>query len=373
MINKNLNIFKFLNDNYKIFNNIEKINSSKFNFIFYSENKTYLKYSYLIIKSLSEKYPGQVCYVSSDHNDKIENLNVENFYIGNGFLRNFFFKSVATKNMFLTTTDLGNNEIKKNRNVLNYIYYFHSPVSTFKQYSSGAFDNYDIILCNGKYQEDEIRKDEILNNKKNKKFFNTGYFYFDYLKDRVNLNNNTNEILIAPSWNINDENFINKNFELIIAKILSNGFSVRFRPHPENLKRSSEIINSFKEKFKDKKFILDISSDNKEALENAACLITDNSGIAIEYLLIFKKPVLYFNDKEKIHNSNYKKFMIKSLEDEIKEKFGIEFNINDLHKINHLIDHSVSLFKNKSNKIDRFLNLKFYNFGSTEKSLNNFF
>ena len=30
--------------------------------------------------------------------------------------------------------------------------------------------------------------------------------------------------------------------------------------------------------------------------------------------------------------------MIKSLEDEIKEKFGIEFNINDLHKINNLIE-----------------------------------
>ena len=78
---------------------------------------------------------------------------------------------------------------------------------------------------------------------KKKKNFNTGYFYFDYLKNNILSNNNTNEILIAPSWNINDENFINKKFELIIAKILSKGFSVRFRPHPENLKRSFEIIN----------------------------------------------------------------------------------------------------------------------------------
>ena len=34
-------------------------------------------------------------------------------------------------------------------------------------------------------------------------------------------------------------------------------------------------------------------------MENAKCLITDSSGIAIEFVLLFKKPVLYFEIMKK--------------------------------------------------------------------------
>ena len=43
-------------------------------------------------------------------------------------------------------------------------------------------------------------------------------------------------------------------------------------------------------------------------MEKAKCLITDNSGIAIEYILILKKPVFYFESKYKIHNKDVSKF-----------------------------------------------------------------
>ena len=44
-------------------------------------------------------------------------------------------------------------------------------------------------------------------------------------------------------------------------------------------------------------------------MERSKCLITDASGISIEYLLLnLKRPVLYLNSKDKIHNERFDDF-----------------------------------------------------------------
>lgn len=365
--------YKKLKFFYLTIKNIDKINSKIPDYIFYSENKSYLKYSYPFLKLLSEIYPNKVYYISSDKDDKILDLNIKNICIGSGFLRQYFFKVIKAKNFFLTTTDLGNNLLKKNKNVKNYIYYFHSPVSTLKQYMNGAFDNYDTIICNGDYQVNELKKSETVRGTIKKNFIKSGYLYFDYLKERINNNVNSNEILIAPSWNINEVNYMNRNLEELIEEILNRDFNVRFRPHPENIKRSNEFINQLKKKFYDKNFILDESVENKYAMEKAKCLITDNSGIAIEYLLLFRKPILYFDDIDKVHNKEFDKYNIKMIEDEVKDKFGCKFGKKEIKNIHSIINDSILNFKTKEKQIDEFINKNFYNFGSTAKYLKNYF
>ena len=78
---------------------------------------------------------------------------IKNIYIGDGIVRNIFFLVIKAKNLFLTLTDLDNHFFKENKKIEKYIYFFHSPISTFKSYTVSAFDNYDIILCNGNYQK----------------------------------------------------------------------------------------------------------------------------------------------------------------------------------------------------------------------------
>ena len=188
-------------NNFNIFQNIIRLRKIKPKYLFFSENKNYQKYSYLIIETLVKKYPKEVYYVSSDIDDKINNLDVENIFIGKSLLMNIFFLIIRAKYMFLTLTDLNNHVVKKTNNVDKYIYYFHAPVSTTKSYTATAFDNYDIILCNGDYHLDEIRKRESIKKIKKKKLIKTGYFYFDYINNRMNTQTEANEILIAPSWN----------------------------------------------------------------------------------------------------------------------------------------------------------------------------
>ena len=93
---------------------------------------------------------------------------------------------------------------------------------------------YDTILCNGYYQLDEIRNSENIKKKNKKNLIKSGYIYFDYLINQINFNKKPNEILLAPSWNINEKLYFNQNFEKLIRVLLEKGFKVRFRPHLNN-------------------------------------------------------------------------------------------------------------------------------------------
>ena len=182
----------------------------------------------------------------------------------------------------------------------------------------------------------------------------------------MNYQKRPDEILIAPSWNYYQENFMNKNVENIIEEVLNRGFKVRYRPHPENFKRSKKILDSYKKKFINHEFILDDSIENIASMENAKCLITDNSGIAIEYTLIFKRPVLYLTGNEKLHNKeidDYKDFV--NLEDNIKKLFGYKFNVNDIENLDQLINNSIINFLNKKFELDEFIDINFYNNNNT--------
>ena len=348
-----------------IFKNIKQINNDKPKIIFFSESKSYLKYSYLLINLISKKYPNEIYYVSSDPTDKINNPNIKNIFVGSGILMHYFFLTVKGVNMFMTLTDLGNT-VKKSNYIKNYIYFFHGAVSSTKVYSEAAFDNYDTILCNGNYHINEIEFREKLLNLRKKELIKSGYFYFDYLNNKLNKNISPDEILIAPSWNRNKDNFINTKFEDIISKILEAGYKVRFRPHPENIKRSSKYLDMIKKKFTNENFIFDDNSENYLAFEKAKCLITDTSGIAIEFLLLLKRPVLYFDDFDKIHNLQLEKFKnIGFMEDRIKSQFGNLFKEYDIQNLKEILDNIILNFENKDEDINEFVNKNFFNYNNT--------
>ncbi len=89
-----------ISQQYLIFTNILYVFNKKFKFLFYSEDKTYQKYSYNIIRILSKRYPNQVFYTSSDPNDKIKNLNVKNIFVGDGFFAKLFFLILKAEYFF---------------------------------------------------------------------------------------------------------------------------------------------------------------------------------------------------------------------------------------------------------------------------------
>ena len=342
------------------------LSNKKIKIIFYSESKFYQKFSYSLIEFFSKKYPGQVYYVSSDLDDKIEDLNVKNLFIGKSLLMGFFFSIIKAEYLFLTLTDLGNHSIKKTKNIDKYIYYNHSGSSTFRGYTEGSFDNYDIILCNGQYQIDEIRFREKQKNIVKKDLVLTGHFYFDYLSKKIDFNQKANEILLAPTWSYEYKNFINENFIHLIEKLIEKNFNVIFRPHPEHFKRSRSILEIVNNKFKSNdKFSLDDKANNLESMQKAKCLITDISDIALEYMLVLNRPVLYL-DSSKIHNKNYSYFKdFENIELKFKNEFGLTFNDKDINKINLLINNSIKNFNSNILDLKQMRDKYYFNFEKT--------
>ena len=368
-----LQILNNLSEFFKLFEKINKFTNNNFKIVIYSENKTYQKYSKILIDNLIEKFPNQILYATSDKDDFINDTNIKNLYIGKSYSLQYFFTKIKSENLITTTIDLGNNLLKKKNNIKNYIYFFHSPVSTTKVYTSAAFDNYDTILCIGDFQKNEIQKRENIKGINTKKLIECGYFYFDYLKNKHKDNNINDEILIAPSWNYNEKNFINEDFDQVIESLLRNKNLVKFRPHPEHFKRSKNFINYLEKKYLSENFILDDEIENYNSMQKAKCLITDNSGIAIEYTLIFKRPVFYYKSLDKIHNKeieNYKNLY--NIEDHLKKLFGYTFNKDQIENLDTFIDKNITDFnQNHFSKINQFMNDNFYNFSKTKEFLNN--
>ena len=363
-----INVIKKIKLNYLILKNILNLSNKKVKIIFYSESKFYQKFSYTLIEYFSKKYPHELYYVSSDLDDKIENLEINNLYIGNGLLMIFFFSIIKAKFFFLTLTDLNNHSIKKNKNVDKYIYYNHAGSSTFSGYTEGSFDNYDVILCNGQYQVDEIRFREKQKNLHKKDLILTGYFYFDHILKQVSLKQTPNEILVAPTWSYKYKKFINEKFIEIIDELIKKNYKVTFRPHPEHYKRSQNILKTIKEKFGSfDNFRFDNDHENIKSMGTAKCLITDFSDISLEYSLLLSRPVLYL-DFDKIHNENYSNFKdFTSIELKFKNEFGLIFSEKDIKKIDQLIDDSIKNFSLKIPRLNQFKNEYYFNFGKTMK------
>ena len=357
---------------FSLLNFLVDLKDKKIKIVFFSESKSYQKYSKSIIDALCSIYSGKIYYFSIDKNDTIKHDRIINYYVS-PLLIYFFFNKIKAENMFLTITDLGNNLLKKTKNIDKYIYYFHSPVSTTKNYTSKAFDNYDIIMCNGQFQINEIRLREYLKKLNKKKLIPTGYCYFDYLIKNSNQNVNSDDILIAPSWNINKNNFINENFIELIDVLVKKNYNVVFRPHPEHFKRSKNILNDIKNKFSKNKFKLDIDINNIKSMEKAQCLITDSSGIAIEYMIIMKRPVLYFDEFDKIHNSEFKDYSnLETIDQKIKRNFGYSFKKSDFSNIDSIIDRSKKKLYKQSSELEKFVDENYFNFGNTKKFLFSF-
>jgi CDP-glycerol glycerophosphotransferase (TagB/SpsB family) len=338
----------------------------KHKYVFFSENKNYQKYLIDFIAALASTHL-EIIYLSSEKNDKIILPNVKNIYIGSGLKRLFYLNLIKSDFFFMTLTDLGNHEIKKNKNIDKYIYIFHAANSVHRAYTPTAFDNYDIILCPGPKYEIEIKKLEKLNNLSKKEIIKTGYFYLDKLQKFKNKKNtNLKTVLIAPSWNYNDANFLVNYSEEVIKKLINLNYKVIFRPHPEHFVRNKVFLEILLKKYiKFQNFTIDKNENNLDSMLESKYLITDYSGIAIEYLLGLNKPVIYFDKYPKIHNENYKDIQEDTIEDDVKKLFGISVNDPDIENLEDYLIMSEKKIDNNLQLIENYTKENFFNLNNS--------
>ena len=343
---------------YLTFNKLNKSNNKK-KIIFFSESKNYRNYLIGLIKSLEEEKKSNlsIIYLTSDKND-IDQISddIKPIYIGTGFFMALLFYLIDCDILVMTLTDLNNHKIKKSKFCKNYIYLFHSLVSVHKTYTHEAFKNYDIILCNGEYQKKELRYCEKFFNFKEKKLFNTGYLYLEHLHNNKKFMVDNNKILFAPSWNKSPRNLFDDYAEKISDILLDKNYNITLRTHPETLKRSTKNLEKIRKKnLKNINFILNTDLENLNSLNDSSLLITDNGGIALEYIVVQRKPVIYIDYSEKIHNKFFDKLELETIEDKFKKEIGTTIDISKLNQIEFYITEAKRNFANKLKVVDKLI------------------
>ena len=314
-------------DNLKKFNNLS---DSKRSIVFYAENKASMNHFRTLIFELTERMNFQICYITSVKDDPIftsTNKNILSFYVGEGTARTKFFLTLRAKILVMDMPDLDTYHIKRSKEYpVHYIYLFHSMFSIHSYLRKGALDNYDTIFCVGPHQVNEIRATEKLYELKPKKIVNYGFGRLDTLlqeKEEFEKSDSNMKdlILITPSYG--NENLLEKCGIELIDTLLKSNFRVLLRPHFRILRDSKKLIDSIKDKFgKNPNFIFEDDVIPSKYFHNSVCMISDWSGISMEYAFTCECSVIFIDVPKKILNPDANDLSLEPIEISLRNKIG---------------------------------------------------
>ena len=354
---------------------INQLSQDERSIVFYAENKASMNHFQSLIHELTEKMNLQICYITSVKDDPIlstRNQGILPFYIGDGTARTKFFSTLKAKILVMDMPDLGRFHIKRSDEYpVHYIYLFHSMYSVHSYLRKGAVDNYDTVFCVGPHQVKEIRETERVYGLKEKKLINYGYGRLDTLlqkkiNSQVAKSNSRNSIIIAPSYG--DNNLLEKCGIQLIDVLLKSNFRVMLRPHLRTLRDSTELINSIQENFgKNPNFALERGVITFDSLNNSLCMISDWSGISLEYAFTFERPVISIDVPKKVLNPNSSDIALEPIETSIRNKIGYIVSPNNLEEILVLIRDLDTSTQNFSRQIKDIREKTVYNIGESAK------
>ena len=316
--------------------------------VFYAENKASMNHFKTLIFELTEKMSLEICYVTSIKDDPMltsKNQKIKSFYIGEGAARTKFFLTLKARILIMDMPDLEKFHIKRSKMFpVHYIYIFHSMFSVHSYLREGAIDNYDTIFCVGEHHVNEIRETEKVYKLKPKELVLYGFPRLDTLiqqqQNFTQVNTESKKlVLITPSYGEN--NLLEVCGMDLIDILLKSDFKVLLRPHFKILKKSEELIKKINEKFgKNPNFILEKGVIPPDLFHSSVCMISDWSGISLEYAFTFERPVIFIDVPKKILNSNSNDISLEPIEISIRHKIGHVVSPKNLEKIPSLIASS---------------------------------
>ena len=332
-------------EEWKELKKFNKLNDDQRSIVFYAENKASMNHFRLLISELTKERNFQICYVTSVKNDPILSINDKNilaFYIGDGIVRTKFFLELKAKILIMDTPDLDSFHIKRSKIFpVHYIYIFHSMFSVHSYLRKGAVDNYDTIFCVGEHHKREILETEKIYGLKPKKLVNYGFGRLDtLLKEQSNFKkeelNTKNLIIIAPTYG--NSNLLKICGVKLIETLLDSNFKVLLRPHFRIFKESKDLIKIILDKFQNNNnFLLEEGIIKPQIFHSSRCMISDWSGISLEYAFVFERPIIYIDVPKKELNAEVDKIDLQPIEVSIREKIGYLVEPDNLTEIPNII------------------------------------
>ena len=315
-----------------------KIPPDALRIVFFHENHQYYSYLEGLVRSLTETHGETVYYITTASDDPILDNppdGIQSFYFKS--LLSIVMRSIQCRIFVMTMTDLNHFYLKRSFHPVHYVYAFHSLVSTHMVYRYGSFDHYDSILCVGPHHNREIRKHEALYDVPEKQLVDAGYYRLEQIYEAFQTTEFAdatpgNTVLIAPSWG--KKNILESVGEQLVELLIHAGYRVIVRPHPETVKRTPEFIERIQSRFDNHEALtIELSVATNDSLFKADVLISDYSGVSLEYALGTNRPVLFLEVPLKINNDRYKDLEMPVLELETRSQIGMVLSPDDLDNV----------------------------------------
>lgn len=306
--------------------------------VFYSEKSGYYRNYRAVIEQLLERSNLTIHYITSDPDDIIfklaqEQPRIKPYYIGEKKLITLMMKMDADM-VVMTMPDLESFHIKRSyvRKDIEYVYLFHAMVSTHMIYRKGAFDHYDTIFCVGPHHNREIRETERLYGLPAKELVDFGYPLLDDLLEQYgSLGKRADKprLLIAPSHH--EGNIMDSCLDDILAELLEKDYQVIVRPHPQYVRRNPGRVEELKQRYAGQENLLfETDFSTNESQYTSDILITDWSGISMEYSFVTRHPCIFINTPMKVLNPEYTRYQAVPALLEVRDKIGVCFEPTDV-------------------------------------------
>ena len=344
--------------------------------VIYSEKSGFYKYYEAIIEQLLAKSNITIHYVTNDPDDAIFALaekqpRIKPYYIG---LKKMIplMRLCEADIMVMTTPDLDKYYIKRSimKKDMEYVYVPHDMMSVHMGFREGALDAFDTIFCTGPHVAAEVRATEKVYGLPEKKLVEFGYPLADKLIEAGEQERKTHvprarkDILIAPSWQ--EDNLLDSVIDSLIEALYCDEYHLIVRPHPEYVKRYGARMQAIVDKYQHVvgdglSFELDFTVNR--SIYAADMLITDWSGIALEYCFATRRPAIFVNTKIKCMNPNWEKIGLTPVEITLRDVVGVSVDKDKVGECRAIAQELFAKADEYEKKITEVLDAHIYNQG----------
>ena len=265
-------------------------------FLIFTDDKRYWNTFRPLCEEMDRRGENVVYWTASPDDpalkESFEHVRAE--FIGEGN-RAFARMGMADADVVLSSTPgLDVYQWKRSRAVSRYVHIPHmaTDLTTYRMY---GLDYYDSVMLTGPYQEEPMRKLEAMRKLPPKELPLVGVLYMDEMRRRLlaaePLPEHPVTVLLAPSWG--PSGILRRYGGDIIEALLKTSFRLIIRPHPQSFTSEKELMDDLMSRYPDSEQLhWDRSNDNFETLRRSDVLISDFSGVILDFALVFDGPVI---------------------------------------------------------------------------------
>ena len=270
-------------------------------FVIFSDNKRYWSVFEPICREMIKRGK-EIVYITASPDDpalSCEYPNVKAECIENEnklFTKLNFLKADI---VLSTTPGLDVYQWKRSKEVKYYVHLPHAATEIIL-YRMFGIDYYDSVLLSGDYQADDIRALEKLRELPAKELVKVGIPYMDEMAKRLENNpevaNHPRTVLLAPSWG--QSAIFSVYGSKIIDVLLKTGYHIIIRPHPQSFSSEKDMMDKLMREYPESDQLeWNRDNDNFEVLKRADIMVSDFSGVAFDFALVYNKPIIYTDPK----------------------------------------------------------------------------